>query len=429
MRRNDNGSVTLTREELYDQVWCMPMTLLAKEYGISDTGLAKICRRFRIPRPGRGYWAKRQHGKRVRKVPLPHPKEPETAPITIPRQGQDDLEEESEGGAVPVIVVSDVLVEPHPLIARTERSLRSVRLDEKGLVSPRAKRALRVSVAPESIDRAMRILDALVKAVEERGWAVKPEVTPGQSPRTVVTVDGERIQICITEKLQREEQEPEPKGNARPDSWTYSYKRYRYRPTGLLSLEILTEAGSWIRRKWSDGKRRQIPSHLGSVVATLPLLAEAIKSQRREQEEARKRREAWEQERAVKLRVIREEEERLSELDAEVDAWHRSQRLRAYVAAVESAAEVVSDPAIDHRELAHWIAWATAQAERLDPLVESPPSILDEKGKWGHSWCSDPPRRFAGAGGILNRLGSSRTGSQGDTANPSGVQPLPDSAK
>jgi hypothetical protein len=275
----------------------------------------------------------------------------------------------------------------------------------------------------------MRILDALVKAVEERGWAVKPEVTPGQSPRTVVTVDGERIQICITEKLQREEQGPEPKGNARPDSWTYSYQRYRYRPTGLLSLEILTEAGSSIRRKWSDGKRRQIPSHLGSVVATLPLLAEAIKSQRREQEEARKRREAWEEERVVKLRVIREEEERLRELDAEVDAWHRSQRLRAYVAEVESAAKAVSDPAIDHSELAHWIAWATAQADRLDPLVETPPSILDEKGKWGHTWGSDPPCRFAGTDGILNRLGFSRSGSQADAANPSGVEPLPDSAK
>jgi hypothetical protein len=29
-------------------------------------------------------------------------------------------------------------------------------------------------------------------------------------------------------------------------------------------------------------------------------------------------------------------------------------------------------------ETGRWIDWATMQADRLDPLVESPPSILDE---------------------------------------------------
>lgn len=39
---------TVTREQLYEQVWEMPMSQLAKEYGLSDVGLAKICKKLDI---------------------------------------------------------------------------------------------------------------------------------------------------------------------------------------------------------------------------------------------------------------------------------------------------------------------------------------------------------------------------------------------
>ena len=44
-------SVELTRKQLYDRVWKTPMRTLAKEFGLSDVGLAKICRKHNIPRP------------------------------------------------------------------------------------------------------------------------------------------------------------------------------------------------------------------------------------------------------------------------------------------------------------------------------------------------------------------------------------------
>ena len=50
--------VTLKREDLYQQVWQKPMSQLARQYGLSDRGLAKICDRMQIPVPGRGYWAR-----------------------------------------------------------------------------------------------------------------------------------------------------------------------------------------------------------------------------------------------------------------------------------------------------------------------------------------------------------------------------------
>jgi hypothetical protein len=74
---------TLTREELYGRVWTTPMRRLAQEFGVSDVGLAKICRRHDIPTPPVGYWAKKEYGKPVEQTPLPNAKEgtPQTVEI------------------------------------------------------------------------------------------------------------------------------------------------------------------------------------------------------------------------------------------------------------------------------------------------------------------------------------------------------------
>lgn len=48
--------VQIKRKELYQRVWSEPVTKLAKEFGLSDVGFAKLCKRNEIPRPPRGYW-------------------------------------------------------------------------------------------------------------------------------------------------------------------------------------------------------------------------------------------------------------------------------------------------------------------------------------------------------------------------------------
>jgi hypothetical protein len=64
-------SIVVTRTELYDRVWAEPIQKLSGEFGLSDVGLAKLCRRYNIPVPARGYWAKKQAGKRVQQPALP----------------------------------------------------------------------------------------------------------------------------------------------------------------------------------------------------------------------------------------------------------------------------------------------------------------------------------------------------------------------
>jgi hypothetical protein len=63
----------ITRLKLYEQVWQRPTTLMAKEFGLSDVGFAKLCKRNDIPKPPRGYWAMLQAGKAPPREELPMP--------------------------------------------------------------------------------------------------------------------------------------------------------------------------------------------------------------------------------------------------------------------------------------------------------------------------------------------------------------------
>lgn len=54
---------TIARKDLYRAVWAAPMSRLAEGYGLSDSGLAKIWRRAKIPCAPRGHRAKLAVGK------------------------------------------------------------------------------------------------------------------------------------------------------------------------------------------------------------------------------------------------------------------------------------------------------------------------------------------------------------------------------
>ncbi len=60
----------LSREELFALVWERPATEVARELGISDVALGKLCRRLQVPKPPRGYWARVASGKKPRRPPL-----------------------------------------------------------------------------------------------------------------------------------------------------------------------------------------------------------------------------------------------------------------------------------------------------------------------------------------------------------------------
>jgi hypothetical protein len=47
-------------EEIAKLVWEIPTQKLAQQLGVSDVAIAKFCRKHKINKPSRGYWAKQQ---------------------------------------------------------------------------------------------------------------------------------------------------------------------------------------------------------------------------------------------------------------------------------------------------------------------------------------------------------------------------------
>ena len=75
--------IALTRRQLYQRVWSQPLSVVARDLGVSGNALAKICNRLLVPYPPRGYWAKKRGGKPAAQPPLPAAPESELQRITI----------------------------------------------------------------------------------------------------------------------------------------------------------------------------------------------------------------------------------------------------------------------------------------------------------------------------------------------------------
>jgi hypothetical protein len=135
---------TLTRLELYDPVWSTAMAKLAENFGLSDVGLAKICDRHRVPIPPRGYWAKKNAGKKVKQIIFVQVDDPSLDRINI-APSRDNLPEpvrvivetrraERKAASLPARAVmmappaTEPVKDPRPSISATATALRRARL-------------------------------------------------------------------------------------------------------------------------------------------------------------------------------------------------------------------------------------------------------------------------------------------------------------
>jgi hypothetical protein len=373
--------VTLKREELYRLVWSTPVTQLAKKFGISDVGLAKICKKMKIPRPGRGYWEKVSHGRKPFFPPLPPAAGDVRKEIHITKREKNfmDSEQNSESKSridferkpENQIRVEKILVAPLPEIEKTRRSFENARTDEKGLLKPRLQGTLDLRIGPNSLERALRIMDALLKALEGRGHQVSIKKEGPNS--TSVSISGETIEFGIEEKLNRREREltPVQKKEKEKSPWMYSRVEYDYTPSGNLFLKIKNTDGAGVRKTWTDGINQRIERSLNSFIIGLIKAGEAIKADRLERE---RRNREWEEERkrsAERERRRYEEGLKIQAMDKEIATWQKSQQIREYVKAVEDAVLKKRGEIQTGSELDQWLRWAKSYADRIDPLTDS----------------------------------------------------------
>ncbi len=375
-------NVTYNREKLYGELWREPATAVAKRYAISDVALAKICKRLDVPRPPRGYWARRAVGDIDPTPPLPHLKGA-TDEVEVVRKGRwPDRERIAEslyeGRAAPgaPIVVPDRLAQPHPLVMTALSLLKRAKVGN-GLATCREESCLDIAVSPPLLPRAARIMNTLILALEERGFPV--EVTdvirqpePDHEARSHVTrtlVCGEWLRFAITE----ERRQYQPASTAKPprglkgaerEFWSYwNRPRITLIPTGKLVL-LMKEpnVGVGVQVSWCDG-RRPVESRLNDFVKNLFVVAEAKKQTReadcswREAFDVESLRNREERERAA------EDAQRLVSLRDILQRWREARDVREFLR------EIRGGSSIEPTGGSELLDWAERYADAIDPAT------------------------------------------------------------
>lgn len=352
MDKNE-GQTELSVEELYQLVWEKPMQALSKDFGISDVGLAKICKRHNIPHPERGYWAKLYSGRKMKKPPLPkaarrndivciNRTETIEIPFDVPSSSQK-------------IVIAPILESPHPLIELAKKNMRFSKHGHAFSESPDKMRCLNIKATVSTFDRALRIMDAIIKALEQEGLYVKIDAHGS----TCIAVGEEEVNLSIREVLKKVRVELDPK----KDQFLIrmgSTHRTDYVPSGRLYLELNEYTG--VRSKWRDTDKRLLDDSLGDFILCVQTIA-AVLRQRHIDNEVRKQREQEERQREY------EENRRESALERQLANFTYCETLRNYARSLREGI-IAATGKLPEGIAASWIEWIEDRADAHDPIAD-----------------------------------------------------------
>lgn len=185
-------------------------------------------------------------------------------------------------------------------------------------------------VSREQLPRALKVLNALLLALEERGQSASWPKEENAS--LAVNIDGEAVRFSLSEPTDSAPHVLTPTEVKHP----WSAPKYDYKLTGKLQLQIanLPHFMGPIRRTWADGKQQRIEDCIGDFMVGLTVAAAAIKKNRQQTEERHRRREE-ERKREEEERRIAEEHQRKAELVTElIGNWEEAVRLRKFVESI-----------------------------------------------------------------------------------------------
>lgn len=369
----------VTRNELYELVWSKPATRIAAELGISDVMLGKLCRKLEVPKPPPGYWRKVATGQRLPKPPLPRARKGQQTAVTVrpqsPSPAAPAIDPDTaariaaERQEVNWIVVPAQLAVPHALIERAGQVLTKARANEEGLLlAPASRPCLAISVAPRTLDRALRLMDALIHALEQRGYVVTVAADDGAT--WVKTPEGS-VQLSLTEKVEREETERYRAAKASDRMILVPQnEKWIYRPSGQLRITA-TDEDSYHRMQWKDSTSRPLEQQLNLVLAGIIRTAEECRLHRIKLAEAERQRQEEERRRWEEARR-RSELDRLARiLEEQAAQWSRCESLRAFLQTCEERFKAAQGEAamLPGSAEATWLRWAGEYVRGLDPLV------------------------------------------------------------
>ena len=368
-----------TRRELYDLVWSQPMRTVAARLGISDVALAKHCKKADIPVPERGYWARKQAGKRTVQIALP-PRFPgtsdriggsadsnywgpdwaerfkEVAIPPVPTFDEDMLSVEQRARKLVGQVRCRRAFEPaHPLVAKLlthdderRQNFAKWRSDYYAPKYDTGIERRRLLVINAVFLAAARLVCRPSMSTSKYGQDASGERDIG------ITIGRSHVYFTVEPIKSRKEGQKE-----------------------RLSLAFGTARDRTNTNKlWEDGDESPLEDQLTEVLVEMLVCAETryrdglIRHrkwiiERKAEAEAELKRRQDEAERKARELQERLERERIRRLLSQAKALDHANQIRAYV---ESARLQFSDILMAQAEFEKWASWAQQEADRIDPF-------------------------------------------------------------
>jgi hypothetical protein len=353
----------LTRKELYNLVWSTPLTQLAKDFGLSDNGLRKICKKYDIPLPKMGHWQKIQYGKKVEQEKLAHFEKWTNIKITIHESEVDEEEhyltklakrvKEIELACSALLPVPESLTNIHPLVKAAKENLNTKKQKKSWRNLPECIHTnwdlLSISVQKHNVPRALRIMNTFIKMAESRGHKVILE-----DQKTTLVIDGEKFSIRFREKHNRQ---------VIPDQ--------RWSSTEMVPNDILSiKYDNLFDKEWAD-KGSLLEEQLSRILAFFEIRSVQDKEERERwrivQIEAERKREI-----ERKQQAQREwEAQKQGLLITKADKWHKAESLRLFITKIEESKD-------NSPKVKEWLKWAKLQLEELDPISNDIESFITQ---------------------------------------------------
>jgi hypothetical protein len=254
--------------------------------------------------------------------------------------------------------VSETLYASHPLIKATRQYWAAMKHGEVRY-GENTLPYLNIRVSQPSLSRALRLMHALLTALESRQFAVGATC----DGKTTVAILGETLELSLRERLKQVVHEPTAKELADLKRWSWSKPpKFDQIYSGIFELNI---DNTWdTRHTWKDGKHQRLELLLNDVIEGLVGAALLAKQRQAEREKER----LAEEERARRRQEVearrRAEEDKIKQWDEWMTAWKRTEDVRAFAAAIrQELAPIEPGSKVDE-----WLNWAEAYAKGIDPL-------------------------------------------------------------
>ena len=381
--RGANTYNVYERSRLHQEVWAEPVSEVAKRYKVSDVAIHKVCKALDVPTPPPGYWAKRRAGKTVSQIPLPPKGDLTTKKIGLQTKSsvpvaevERALEFLSEEMRTTIALVASQIPLPdeeekmHTKIVAHRKAIAAWVKQKRGNHSGRIQSvgqapALAETVAEESIPRACRILDALIKGMEPLGCEL--------TDKLAFVVNGETVSVTLSEGRDKIEHVVTKEENLeilryedakRRSAWASKPQIRKYDKVfnGKLSLTVNYE------KTFRDCKSYVLEERLGDIMVEIYIAAEVLRRRRLEREEAERKRQEEVRKREEWKKRYNEEVEKTLALTNLAEDYDTACKIRSYIAAVEATGK--------GEEMKEWIQWAKDKADWYDPTVAKEDELL-----------------------------------------------------